>query len=119
MKVVNVKNKFGLVNDLWTPHVISSLNGQDVKIAKVKGDFIWHDHKEEDELFLVIKGCLYIELRDGTKTINEGEMIVIPRGVEHRPYAKEECWLFLFEPQSTKHTGDVESDLTVHHLKKI
>lgn len=119
MEVINLASKYELFDDLWTPHIVASLNGQDVKIAKVKGDFVWHDHADEDELFFVIQGTLYIELRDGLKKLSQGEMIKIPKGVEHRPYAPEECWIMLFEPQSTLHTGDLESDLTVHHQKKI
>ena len=118
-EVVKLRSKYDLVDEYWTPHIVSSLNGQDVKIAKVKGDFIWHDHEDEDELFYVIKGKLYIEFRDGVQSISEGEMIVVPKGVEHRPYADEECWLMLFEPAQTKHTGNVESDLTVKNLKRI
>jgi len=117
--VIKLRSKYDLVDKYWTPHIVSSLNGQDVKIAKVKGDFIWHDHKEEDELFFVIKGKLYIEFRDGVQEISEGDMIVVPKGVEHRPYAEEECWIILFEPSQTKHTGGVESDLTVKDLKRI
>jgi len=119
MDVINIAEKFGKFDELWTPHIISSLNGQEVKIAKVKGEFIWHDHAGEDEMFLVIKGTLHIELRTGLKTINQGEMIVIPKGIEHRPYAPDECWIMLIEPGSTQHTGDVESELTVHDQKKI
>jgi len=119
MEVINIKEKYEKVKDLWTPHIITSLNGQDVKIAKVDGQFIWHDHQDEDELFLVIKGELHIEFRDGVKTIREGEMMTVPRGVEHRPYTDQECWILLFEPQSTLHTGDVESELTVHDQKRI
>jgi len=118
-EVVKLKSKYDLIDKYWTPHIVSSLNGQDVKIAKVKGDFIWHDHADEDELFFVIKGELSIEFRDGIQTISEGDMLVVPKGVEHRPYAKEECWIMLFEPSQTKHTGDVESELTVKDLKRI
>jgi len=119
MDVINLQSKFDLIKDHWTPHIIASLNHQDVKLAKVQGEFIWHDHENEDELFLIIKGQLKMELETGTKIINEGELIVIPKGVQHRPYAEEECWILLFEPQSTKHTGVVVSDRTVHDLKRI
>lgn len=117
--VIKLQSKYDQVDAYWTPHIVSSLNGQDVKIAKVKGDFIWHDHADEDELFYVMKGELGIEFRDGTQIISEGEMIVVPRGVEHRPFANEECWIMLFEPAQTKHTGSVESELTVKDLKRI
>ena len=119
MNVVNVQDKLDLFSDHWHPRIIAELNGQAVKIAKVKGDFIWHDHKEEDELFFVIKGTLYIEFRDETKTIREGEMLVIPKGVEHRPYAPEEVSLMLFEPLQTKHTGTVDHEMTKTHLESI
>ena len=116
---IKLNTKYEQIDQYWTPHIISSLNGQDVKIAKIKGEFIWHDHADEDELFFVIKGSLSIEFRDGIQTISEGEIIVVPRGVEHRPFADKECWIMLFEPAQTKHTGDVESELTVKDLKRI
>lgn len=119
MKVVNVQDKLDLFSDHWHPRIIAELNGQAVKIAKVKGDFIWHDHKEEDELFYVIKGTLYIEFRDETKTIKEGELLVVPKGVEHRPYAPEEVSLMLFEPMQTKHTGTIDHELTKTQIESI
>jgi mannose-6-phosphate isomerase-like protein (cupin superfamily) len=119
MKVVNVKEKFGLFTDHWSPRIIGQLNGQDVKIAKVKGEFVWHNHKEEDELFYIIKGSLKIDFEDGLRTLNEGDMLIIPKGVEHKPIAEEEVWLMLFEPQETKHTGEVQHELTVETYKKI
>ena len=88
MKVVNVKEKFGLFSEHWSPRIIGELNGQDVKIAKVKGEFIWHNHKEEDELFYIIKGSLKIDFEDGIRTLNEGDMLIIPKGVEHKPIAE-------------------------------
>ena len=112
MKKVNIKEKFALFNDHWSPRIIGQLNGQEVKVAKVKGEFIWHDHANEDEMFLIIKGTLKLEFRDHTVTLNEGEMLIIPRGIEHKPIAEEEVHLLLFEPASTKHTGDVEHELT-------
>lgn len=119
MQVVNIKDKFSQFSDHWNPRIIGQLNGQDVKIAKVKGEFIWHNHSNEDELFYIIKGSLKIDFEDGMRTINEGEMIIIPRGVEHKPIAEEEVWIMLFEPQSTKHTGEVESDMTVKTFEKL
>ncbi len=119
MKTINLKDKFDLFNDYWNPKIITELNGQLVKLAKVKGEFVWHDHKEEDELFYVVKGELIIEFRDRTEVINEGELIVVPKGVEHRPIAKEEVWIMLFEPANTKHTGEIKSDLTVDNCEKI
>lgn len=119
MHPINLSQKFDLFSDHWNPRVIAELNGQQVKIAKVKGEFIWHDHQDEDELFFIIKGTLLMEFRDKTVELKEGEMIVIPKGVEHRPIAKEEVWLMLFEPNQIKHTGDIVSALTVGHYEKI
>lgn len=119
MDSIKVNEKLKLINDLWNPRVIAELNGQQVKIAKVKGDFAWHDHKDEDELFYILKGKLIIEFRGKKVSVNEGEMIVVPKGVEHRPIAEEEVWIMLFEPDNIKHTGDVKSDLTVDSYEKI
>jgi len=112
MDVININEKFNLFNDLWSPKIIGQLNGQDVKLAKIKGEFVWHDHKDEDELFYIIKGTLHIEFRDKKVTLNEGEMLVIPKGVEHKPIADEEVWILLFEPSNIKHTGDVKHAYT-------
>lgn len=98
---------------------MAELNGQHVKLVKVKGEFIWHDHADEDEMFLVLRGSMQMEFRDRTVVVNEGEFIVVPRGVEHRPFASEEVELMLFEPVATKHTGDVESDRTVVNQQRI
>ena len=119
MHTINLNEKFALFTDHWSPKVIGELNGQHVKLAKVKGEFVWHDHANEDEMFLVIKGQLKIEFRDRTEVINEGEMLIVPRGVEHNPVAEEEVWLMLFEPAETKHTGDVEHEMTVKECEKI
>ncbi|MEN2280779.1 cupin domain-containing protein [Algoriphagus sp. SE2] len=119
MNKVNLNEKFDLIKEHWSPKIIGELNGQDVKLAKVKGEFVWHDHKGEDELFLIIKGTLRIEFRDRSVTLNEGEMLIIPRGVEHYPIAEEEVLLLLFEPQNTKHTGDVMTERTVQKFEKI
>jgi len=94
-------------------------NGLQNLSVHLQGEFIWHDHKNEDELFYIIKGTLDIEFRDKTLTLKEGEMTIIPRGIEHRPIAKEEVWLMLFEPETTKHTGEVEHELTKHTIEKI
>lgn len=112
MKQINVKSKFKLFDDYWNPRIIAELNGQQVKIAKIKGAFVWHNHKGEDELFYLIKGELTMEFRDKKVEVKEGELIVVPKGVDHRPVAKEEAWIMLFEPSSTKHTGEVNSELT-------
>ena len=119
MEVVNIKDKFNLFNEQWSPKIIGQLNGQDVKISKLQGEFIWHNHKDEDELFYVIKGTLQIEFRDKTSTLNEGDMLVIPKGVEHKPIAKEEVWVLLFEPSNIKHTGEVKHELTKETFEKI
>lgn len=119
MEVVNVKEKFGLFSDQWSPKIIGQLNGQDVKLAKLKGEFVWHNHKDEDELFYIIKGSLKIDFEDGMRTLNEGEMLIIPSGVEHKPIADEEVWVMLFEPQAIKHTGEVEHEMTVNTFEKI
>jgi len=119
-KVININQKLSLFNDHWSPKVIGELNGQAVKLAKLQGEFVWHDHKDEDELFYIIKGTLKIEFRDRTEVLNPGEMLIIPRGVEHKPIAEEEeVHLMLFEPISTKHTGVVEHELTQKTAQKI
>ena len=112
MKKINLEEKFSLFNDHWNPKVLGEMNGQQVKIAKVKGAFVWHDHANEEELFLIIKGTLKLVFENETVVLNEGEILIIPRGVPHKPIAAEEVWLLLFEPASTKHTGDVETPLT-------
>ncbi len=119
MEVVNLKEKFNLFNDHWSPKIIGQLNGQDVKLAKIQGEFVWHDHKDEDELFYIVKGTLDIEFRDKKVTLNEGEMLIIPRGVEHKPIANEEVWVLLFEPTNIKHTGDVKHESTKETFDKI
>lgn len=112
MKVINILEKYTEFDAQWSPHVIAELNGQQVLLAKVQGEFVWHAHAEEDELFHVIKGKLRMEFRDCTEEVQPGEMIVVPKGVEHRPCAEEETWILLFEPLSTKHTGEVIDEIT-------
>lgn len=119
MKVINLKEKFNVFSDHWSPRIIGQLNGQDVKIAKVKGEFVWHNHKDEDEMFYIIKGTLKMDFEDGRRTLKEGEMLIIPKGVEHKPIAEEEVWLMLFEPQAIKHTGEVKHELTKEVFEKI
>jgi mannose-6-phosphate isomerase-like protein (cupin superfamily) len=119
MEKVNLREKLGLFSDHWNPRVVGELNGQHVKLAKFKGAFVWHDHTDEDELFLVLRGSFQMEFRDKTVMLNEGEFIVVPRGVEHRPVAEHEVEILLFEPAQIKHTGNVESDLTVHEYQRI
>ena len=116
-KIRDYQKELSLFSDQWSPKVIGQLNGQAVKLAKLEGEFVWHDHADEDELFLVIKGVLKIEFRDGIRTIHPGEMIIVPRGVEHKPIAEEEVHVILFEPMETKHTGDVEHELTQKEIQ--
>ena len=119
MSAINLKEKLSLFNDQWTPKIIGELNGQHVKLAKLQGEFVWHDHINEDELFYVIKGELIIELRNKTITLNEGDLYIVPRGVEHKPIAHEEVHIMLFEPAVIKHTGDVQHEITKEKLDWI
>lgn len=120
MEKVNLYQKFGLFNDLWSPKIVGELNGQCVKLAKLKGEFIWHRHESEDELFMVIEGTLIIELRGQDDVVLEpGEFVIVPHGVEHKPVAVEEAHVLLFEPQSTLNTGTVKTERTVEKLNWI
>ncbi|REE83767.1 Cupin domain-containing protein [Lutibacter oceani] len=119
MKAINISEKFKLFNEHWTPKKIGELNGQQVLLAKLKGEFIWHSHENEDELFMIIKGSLKIELRDKTVHLNEGELYIIPKGVEHKPIAEKEVHVLLFEPLAIKHTGNVTNKLTVKTFETI
>lgn len=112
MKKVNVPEKLELFHDHWSPRIVGELNGQQVKLAKLKGEFIWHSHQDEDEMFWIVKGKLIIEFRDKTVELNENEFLIVPRGVEHRPIAHEEVHVMLFEPAATKHTGEETHELT-------
>jgi mannose-6-phosphate isomerase-like protein (cupin superfamily) len=108
MKKVNLAEKLALINEHWRPKVVGELNEQEVKLAKFKGEFPWHHHENEDEMFLVLKGSFRLEFRNRTVDLSEGEFIVVPRGVEHRPVADEEVEVLLFEPANLKNTGNVE-----------
>lgn len=121
MKIEKIKitEKFQEFSDYWSPKVVGELNGQQVKIAKFKGEFVMHHHDNEDEFFYVIAGELYIELKDKTLHLDAGEFVIIPKGTDHKPYAPEEVHVMLFEPSSTLNTGNVENDLTVSDLDKI
>ena len=112
MDVVNLTQKLALFNDYWHPRIVGELNGQQVKLVKLKGEFVWHHHDAEDELFLVIKGRLLIRLPDRELWIGEGEFAIIPRGVEHCPVAQEEVQVLLLEPASTLNTGNLRNDRT-------
>lgn len=116
---INLAEKFGCFADQWSPKIIADLNEAHVKLAKVQGEFVWHQHADEDEMFLVIQGELTIELRDGVVRLGPGELVVIPKGVEHRPVAEQEVQLMLIEPKGTRHTGDVVTDRTVHVYARI
>jgi mannose-6-phosphate isomerase-like protein (cupin superfamily) len=119
MNKINIAEKFSLFTEQWSPKIVGELNGQMVKLVKFKGPFVWHHHDHEDEMFYVVKGSFDMEFRDKTVAINEGEFIVVPRGVEHRPNAKEECEVMLFEPATTLNTGNVENEITQRELEKI
>jgi mannose-6-phosphate isomerase-like protein (cupin superfamily) len=118
---INIMNKFSLFNEEWTPKIIGELNGQYVKVCKLKGDFVWHSHENEDELFMVFKGTLLIDFRnDRTVEVKEGEILIIPKGVEHRPHTNGEMvFNLLFEPKTTLHTGAIETEMTVKKLDWI
>ena len=113
MDKVNLAQKFDLFDEYWSPKIVGELNGQHVKLTKLKGEFVWHRHEDEDELFLVVKGRLTIKLRSGDIVLETGEFLVVPRGIEHCPLAEDEVHILLFEPVETKHTGDVQSERTV------
>lgn len=119
MGKVNLEQKLSLFSDHWNPKIVGELNGQHVKLAKLKGEFIWHKHDKEDELFFVIKGILKMEYRDKTVIINENEFLIVPKGVEHRPVADEEVSIMLFEPAETLNTGNAEGELTKYVLDRI
>ena len=107
---INLAEKFSRINEYWKPYIAGELNGQLVKLDKLKGEFVWHHHENEDEMFLVVKGRFRIEFRDKTVWLEEGEFIVVPRDVEHKPVADEEAWIVLFEPASTLNTGNVDNE---------
>ena len=107
MEKINLTEKFALITEHYRPRVVAELNGQEVKLVKVRGEFVWHHHEAEDELFMVVRGALRIEFRDRAVTLGPGEMLVVPRGVEHRPVAEEETDILLFEPAATRNTGNL------------
>jgi len=119
MEKVNLAHKLALFHDYWSPKIVGELNDSYVKLVKVKGEFVWHHHDAEDELFLVVKGRLLIRLRDGDVRLEEGEFAIIPRGVEHLPIAEEEAHLLVLEPKSTLNTGNVQDERTVADLERI
>lgn len=120
-ETINLANKLDSFNSFWDPRIVAELNDQMVKLAKLKGEFVWHAHEKEDELFLVLKGQLIIEFRNpsGSRSLGPGEMIVVPRGVEHRPIAEDEVHILLFEPATTINTGSVRNEMTRENLDRI
>jgi len=119
MDKVNLREKLALFSDHWNPRIVGELNGQHVKLVKFQGEFVWHDHAQEDELFLVLRGSFRMDFRDKSVTLSEGEFLIVPRGVEHRPVAEQEVDVMLFEPAQTRNTGNVESNLTVRECQRI
>ena len=120
MNVIRLEVKFAQFTDQWNPRIIGELNDQHIKIARVQGEFIWHNHAQEDELFIVVKGQLLIDFRDGTTAeINPGELLVVPRGVDHRPHSQDETWIMMIEPQTTVNTGAVQSERTRTNLEQL
>jgi mannose-6-phosphate isomerase-like protein (cupin superfamily) len=119
-EAVNIAEKLSRIDDYWNPRIAAELNGQAVKLARLSGEFVWHHHENEDELFLVIRGTLRMCFRDREVTVRQGEFIVVPRGVEHKPVADDEVEIMLFEPLSTRNTGNVEGhELTRETLKRV
>jgi len=118
---INIMNKFSLFNEKWTPKIIGELNDQYVKVCKLKDDFVWHSHENEDELFMVFKGTLLMEFRNGRIVkVKQGEILIVPKGIEHRPHTNGDIvFNLLFEPKTTLHTGDVENELTIKELDWI
>lgn len=119
IEVVNLADKLGRFSDHWNPRIVGRYNGNEVRVSKLKGEFVWHSHAETDELFLVLKGALTIEFRDGVRTLGPGEFLVVPKGVEHRPVAPEECEILIMDREGEPNTGDVSSALTRAALESI
>jgi mannose-6-phosphate isomerase-like protein (cupin superfamily) len=119
MEKVDLKEKLSLFNEHWQPKIVGELNGQYVKVAKLKGEFIWHQHENEDELFMVVQGRLKIKLRDSEVDLEKGQFFIIPKGVEHLPIAEEEVHVMLFEPKTVINTGDKKDRRTIENLQKI
>lgn len=119
MQKVNIPQKLSLFSEYWSPKVAGELNGQEVKLVKFKGEFVWHKHDNEDEMFYVLQGSFDMHLRDKIVTINQNEFIIVPRGIEHKPVANEEISVMLFEPATTLNTGNVVNELTKERLQKI
>lgn len=119
MEKVNLAQQLSTFNDYFNPRIAGELNGQQVKLVKFKGEFIWHHHENEDELFYVVNGSFDMQMRDKTITVHKGEFLIMPRGVEHRPVATEEVEILLFEPATTLNTGNIENEMTRKELKRL
>ncbi len=119
MEKINLAQKFDLIKEHWSPKVVGEVNVVHIKLVKFKGDFIWHHHETEDELFFVVKGTMVMKLRDGDISVGENEFIIIPRGVEHMPMADEEVFVMLIEPKTTRNTGNIENERTVKEPEHI
>ena len=119
MDKVNLIEKFSIFSEHWSPKIVGELNGQHIKLVKFKGEFVWHHHDDEDEMFYVVKGNFNMEFRDKNVVLNEGDFLIVPKGVEHRPVAAEEVWVMLFEPASTLNTGNVMIEKTKQELESI
>lgn len=119
MKKININDKLNTFSEYWSPKIVGDINETYVKLAKLKGEFVWHMHENEDEMFMVIKGRMVIKLRTEDITLNEGEIFIIPRGIEHMPVAEDEVHVMLFEPKTTLNTGNVKNEKTVEILEKI
>jgi mannose-6-phosphate isomerase-like protein (cupin superfamily) len=119
METINLREKFSLFTDYWNPRIIGEVNECHVKAVKLKGEFVWHHHEHEDELFLVVKGTLRMKFRDHEALVREGEFVIVPRGVEHLPVADEEVHIVLIEPRSTLNTGNITNERTVAQLQRI
>lgn len=119
LRKVNLSSKLGLFQDYWSPKIVGELNDSHVKLAKLKGEFVWHHHESEDELFLVLRGRLRVRLRDGEVSLEEGELVIVPKGVDHLPVAEEEAHVLLLEPKATLNTGNVRNGKTVTELEQI
>lgn len=119
MEKVNLAEKFSLFQECWSPKIVGEVNDSHIKLVKLQGEFVWHHHEQEDELFLVIKGKLLMQFRDREVSVEEGEFIIVPKGVEHRPVAPEECHVVLMEPKSTLNTGNLNNERTVAELDTV
>jgi mannose-6-phosphate isomerase-like protein (cupin superfamily) len=119
MDKVNLLQKFSLFTDRWSPKIVGDLNDHQVKVAKLQGEFVWHHHESEDELFLVVRGRMKMGLHTGDVDLAEGDLFIVPKGTEHRPSADEECWIVLIEPRTTLNTGNVVGERTVAALERL